>query len=420
MSEKSEQRKTKKEERIINILHLSDFHFGIPNKKGEENDMQFNITHDTILINLRNTLRNAVRSTKIDFVVISGDVAWQAKKNGYAKFVEWINQLLDDPEIGINRESVIMCPGNHDFNRNDKGGITEITEENQEEELKLDNIHKRVAPFEFYQKTCQDIKIKPLENSTENTKYLYGCRHFSNEGVLFAVFNSAWNETKDKLPIWLGDGQLLDVESLVAKIRDTERIRYPNDELLVISVFHHPLKKMNDSETTLYDRNKSTKVSRLSSFFTAMILNGHTHGKIEVFKFPFENEYIAEFNGGTIFSNDSKIFGFEIISINVSEWKCSQHHGICEGTQWRIDYDVKTDYFHYGKQIQEILKNPDPKKKDLHPVVLAGLEGFYQESWEKQKTIKKTGSNRRDNTEKRSSRNRQQDKDLGKEGREKV
>ena len=420
MPEKSEQRR-KKEERIINILHLSDFHFGIPPEKAEEKE-QFKKRYDTILRNLRITLRNATLSTKIDFVVISGDVAWQAKESGYIEFVEWIDKLLNE-DIRVSKKSVIMCPGNHDFNRGSIDGIEEITKENQKE-LNIDNLHKRVAPFEFYQKTCTDIGIEPLKNSTEKTKYLYGCRHFSNEGVLFAVFNSAWNELKDTTAEnrWLGEGPLQDVEDMVSEIRDTERARYPNDELLVISVFHHPIKKMNDSETFQYDRNNPTKVNRLRNFLTAMILSGHTHGKPE--EFEFLQEDIAEFIAGSIFSNDSKIFGFEIISINVDEWECTQHHGICNGTQWHIDYNVKTAHFRYGKQvekfgkqiekldeqqIEELRKNLPPEMKNLPPIVLVKLglsEGFGQVNYEKRKISKKTkitDIDQTDNTKKQKS-----------------
>jgi DNA repair exonuclease SbcCD nuclease subunit len=391
-----------REQRIINILHLSDFHFGIPPKEEKEKE-QFKRTYDTILRNLRLTLRNATLSTKIDFVVISGDIAWQAQENGYNEFVEWINKLLED--IRVSKKSVIMCPGNHDFNRKTK--IEEITKENQKE-LNLDNLHKRVAPFEFYQKVCTDIGIEPLDNSTENTKYLYGCRHFSNEGVLFAVFNSAWNELNDTNPDnrWLGDGPLQDVEDMVSKIRDTERDKYPNDELLVISVFHHPISVMNNSEKFMYDRNEIPTLSRMKNFYTAMILTGHVHAEIK--KFEFIEENIAEFIGGTVFSKDSKIFNFEIISINIDEWKCTQHHGVCEGTQWYIKYDVKTAHFSYGKQIEEfgnkikdyndqqieeLRKNLPSEMKNLPLIVLVKLgllEGFDQVNYKKRKISKKT------------------------------
>ena len=105
---------------IVNILHLSDLHFGI--EKAEKSKYRWRPTskeHWDMLHTLIETLldRNLVPNEwQPDILAISGDIAWSGQEEEYAEFQKFLDKLL--PVLRNNPEKkVLICPGNHDIIR---------------------------------------------------------------------------------------------------------------------------------------------------------------------------------------------------------------------------------------------------------------------------------------------------------------
>lgn len=105
------------------IIHITDLHFG---GEGHAWDQSSEIpgaerpSHDrvTLLGTLAEDLR--LLSSEHDYlwpkvVIVSGDLLFQCRKEGIPQAIDFLHGLTD--VLGIERSSVVLCPGNHEQNR---------------------------------------------------------------------------------------------------------------------------------------------------------------------------------------------------------------------------------------------------------------------------------------------------------------
>lgn len=370
---------------IINILHISDLHFGIETKKGIELPSDFKQKRQLILEDLIDKLKMYSRNNKIHILIISGDIGFLCRKEEYDEFKNWLMDLL--AVLDIKASEVIMCPGNHDFNRECK--VESIDEKNATSILSVDKISERLSPFEYYENICLELGVPILKNSAEKNdngkkpQYLYGLHYFEKYDIVFAVFNSAWNDSNkiDAQLRWLGRSLVLDVELL------TKKITRKKDNVIVISVFHHPLHCMNSGDHLEKYENKDTTLQHITNF-VSLIFNGHTHGGVA--EPGMLNNGVRTFRSGAIHSTDTEIFEFEIISLNRLKWSFSQSVGRYIDGEWKITpFNSKLDgykqeFFSYGYKAQQILtesllngeKITDEKLNEIHPIISNILASF--------------------------------------------
>ena len=91
------------------ILHLSDLHFGrdVGGQKNAERKLVLDQLADKVV-----SLDAAWRPT---VVCITGDISWRACEKDYEDAGKWIEDLLR--KIGLDNEHLVLCPGNHDIDR---------------------------------------------------------------------------------------------------------------------------------------------------------------------------------------------------------------------------------------------------------------------------------------------------------------
>lgn len=294
----------------INILHLSDLHYGVQDAGGGSKDLA-NL-HKRAIDGLIDTLRTIPEEHpdwKPDIIAITGDIAWAAKESDYDQAAEFIKELLTIFDLAP--EYVILCPGNHDVDLElNKFKVPIQSQEDSEEHLSVDAIKHRVEPFKNFVKFSKDLGIPPLQNSVDDDNiihYLYGCRDI--RGIRFAVFNTAWNVRKKKKQdqkesLWIG---ALLTNDVIQQPKD------PSNDLFV-SLFHHPFRYLDDSECRSYDQNLVVSQDILE--FSDVILNGHVHGDICAATF-MENK-AHTFISSTAFDKDSTPKGCQIIRIDRS------------------------------------------------------------------------------------------------------
>lgn len=205
---------------IVNILHISDLHFGIENKNGIELPIDFKLRREFVLEALIDKLKVYSATTEIDVVIISGDVGFLCTEQEYEEFEKWIGDLLN--AINVEPSNVIICPGNHDFDRSCK--VEKITSENFLSLLSVDKISERISPFNHFQNMCQRLGVPILTNSAKvindnRIDYLYGIYYLEKYNILFTILNSSWNEGEkvDDQSRWLGISLVRDVDLLIKK-----------------------------------------------------------------------------------------------------------------------------------------------------------------------------------------------------------
>jgi hypothetical protein len=238
----------------LNILHISDLHFGLePATDGKITSSSVDRRNSALkkLIEEISKLNNT--EWKPNIIAITGDIGWKCNTTDYEQAGKWLKKLMN--AVGLNAKDVILCPGNHDVDRNDVSRLTtlgNIDEANRHlTKDDIGNFSRRCEPFKNYVKFCCEFGIEPLENGVKDANppsaYLYGYR--SIDGVIFIVLNSAWdcrNRQKpetDQANLWLGENLVLDIQSSIEEKEEIEEI--PN---IKITLFHHPEEYLHRSE----------------------------------------------------------------------------------------------------------------------------------------------------------------------------
>ncbi|MEW5287559.1 metallophosphoesterase family protein, partial [Klebsiella michiganensis] len=85
----------------MDIIHLSDLHFGDPNAPFQESKLAYSLS------------KYIIETTENPILLISGDVTIKGQKNGYGIASIFFEKLIADGKL--NRSNIIACPGNHDI-----------------------------------------------------------------------------------------------------------------------------------------------------------------------------------------------------------------------------------------------------------------------------------------------------------------
>ncbi len=108
-------------DKSLSIVHISDLHFGSKTTgDGPAVDMhRFSdgLHNQSLWKHIAAEIRallNEGRSPESVIIVISGDIAYEASADEYAKAREFFQRILDDS--GVPKSNLVLVPGNHDIN----------------------------------------------------------------------------------------------------------------------------------------------------------------------------------------------------------------------------------------------------------------------------------------------------------------
>lgn len=287
----------------INILHLSDIHFGIePTTDGIINSHKI-AQRKLVLQRLINTLKNIDLEWKPNIIVISGDIGWRGKKEDYIEAKIWLEKLMKT--LNISSEQLVICAGNHDLDRGEAEGFVRAEDyKDADKYLEKDNIvNKLQSCFKEYEAFANDIGIKPYEIGSKKG---YLCGTLEIENIKFIVLNSAWfsRDNDDRGKLWIGLPML---EILEANNQISQ-----SDEHLCIGLLHHPNTWLADEEIQSYELRTCT-YDYLAEM-TNLILSGHVHAN------PKQSDTIAGSSylilSGSTYSKPNYSNNCSIIKIN--------------------------------------------------------------------------------------------------------
>ena len=144
----------------MNILHLSDIHFGInyPCYNIKDNFAK----HDLILEELIEVIEQLDDNLKPEHIVFTGDIVWHGKPAEYNEALVWFKKLLS--VCNLTGKDISFCMGNHDvdlsYNCLDKEYTDDMTTE-IDDLYKYDNVYKAEPSLIAYNKFCYDLGVEP-------------------------------------------------------------------------------------------------------------------------------------------------------------------------------------------------------------------------------------------------------------------
>lgn len=238
------------------VVWLSDLHFPdcvFEREKGKQ--------HRTLAQHLTKVLDNA----KIGGLLISGDITSCAKKEGF----EWAKEMIQDiqSEKPLGPENILICPGNHDFKREE----TALLSGNQPEYI-YNKKHNAEDYSEFYHS---------IYNLNPNKYFAAGKKLLLPSGYLveIAALNSVLLQ---QYPNFEGHGYLSQ-EQLDFVAENMGWNSSNNEKAIRIVMMHHHYLPTCYTETidaskassAVYDADRL--MNWLAKYKVKLLLHGHKH-----------------------------------------------------------------------------------------------------------------------------------------------
>ena len=217
----------------FDIAHLSDLHFGNPNSHLTRADVARAM--DTVLSQLK---------AEASFLVISGDITFQGKKDGYLEAADAIKAAI--ARRGLPASNVLMCPGNHD-------------------------IVKEAASAPFF--TTFDAWSTGIRSDKACTFAGASARLIQNDTADFLLLNSAYHADHK-----MGLVDLISAEKTLVSAGITKK---NNADKLRLAVVHHHLVPVleEDISTT---RNAYSLIKLLTKYGFTSLIHGHQHAMLDL------------------------------------------------------------------------------------------------------------------------------------------
>lgn len=328
---------------MIRILHLTDFHLNIKTLKD---------WNDFLKEPFFKSLDSLQNERKIDLVLFTGDMIDKAgldfgsASEGFKIFKdEIITSVIN--HIGLDISKFIICPGNHDINRNadkefiEKGLLESLNSANKindfmnTDESDYDGIMriKEYKHFEF--SLYENISAEKIQS-----KFKFSIKLNINDKLIgISSLNSAWRcySDDDCKKIIIGDNQLND------------NLKFINDCELKIAIMHHQLDWISEYEA----KNIKAHISNGYDF----IFSGHVH--------ETDTNYIQNLTG-------------KIVSVvspsGLNQIRQTDRNNINGFSLIDISEVVKCHYFKYNHTQKKFVDNTDVCDKGIFEIELNSFD----------------------------------------------
>ena len=297
----------------MNILHLSDIHFG-------RNNPQYGLTehfekHDQILKELINTVKTLDESLRPEHIVFTGDIAWHGKRNEFEEARIWFERLLE--ALSLTGKDISFCVGNHDVDLSCQHIDMQMNDDmidRIDDLYRYENIYNMEPAIYAYNEFCRQIGVIPYAypmNGKEEYSYSVGYKDISfqsgktirlislNTSLLFGTGIS-----QDKM--WLGQEQ---IKSLIRH----GILPVSNDIWYTIALYHHADRFLHPNETTAYEGRCATLP--LLTEYVNLLLCGHTEsaGRPRLKK---QSGGGVQFSAGAAYYSDDHVNSFAMIYVS--------------------------------------------------------------------------------------------------------
>ncbi len=312
-------------------LHLSDWH-------QSEMDVDRKIVLDALLDDIKNRATIDPNLGHIDFIVFSGDVAFNGKSDEY----KMVKDKLFDPilkECNIKSERLFIVPGNHDLDRTKfellPQSLAKPLESNSEANNWLSDDEKRREALKLFRNFTSFVSSYTHQ---ENSDYA-NIRSWNIDGKRIALMgiNSAWmcarrknsnGDVDDKGVVIVGEPQIYD------PLRDISEFD------IKIAVMHHPLDWLADFESSQIKRHLIKRCH--------FILRGHQHEPyVEIIRSTYGDCIVIP--AGACYNHRSYANAYNFVHLDFETGKGVIFLRCWNGRdKWREDIDsCKEGKFHF-------------------------------------------------------------------------
>lgn len=302
----------------MNILHLSDIHFG-RDKHGIAEPFE---KKNHILNQLIAFISSMNDQEKPDLVLTTGDIAWHGLKSEFDEAYSWYQELKN--ALALSNDRFVFCPGNHDLNRNTAVSFSEDALLNDSQKLDIkkcdyyyeyEQSHILETRFHNYNVFCENMGMQPysyiLKNGQQEYSYLIGSSQLqiNSQKFILSSFNTAYlpcgNILKDD-QMFLG---LPQIQSLL----ECKKLSSMHDGIYRIALFHHADRFLHPNEQSEYDGRTASLPLLLRSVDLALC--GHTEtGGVPVLRSYHDGGKLL--TAGAAYYNDTHPNSFSIINID--------------------------------------------------------------------------------------------------------
>ena len=241
----------------MNILHLSDLHFGRNNdSRYKKSDF---VNKKRIMNELLGLFQSISDKDRPHHIVVTGDIAWKGKKSEFEEALLWFEQLLQ--VLNLSGDDISFCVGNHDINRGvcvQNIDITDVKARRVDELYSYDNIFEYEPIIYNYNDFCEKVGMEPyklITNGHYEYSYTVGYKDVplkSGEKLRLLSFNTSMLSLLKRVEhdkMWLG---LPQIKTLI----DYGII--PSTEYYSIALFHHAERFLAPDELCEYDDRLAT------------------------------------------------------------------------------------------------------------------------------------------------------------------
>ena len=247
----------------MNILHLSDMHFGRDQYNIDEPFSKKKEILDKLILKLT----ELDLGFKPDLVLVTGDIAWHGLRREFDEAYDWFSKLKS--VLGLSGDCFVFCPGNHDLNRNVAVDFTEDDLLKPQEKRKIDidkcdyyyqyeQAHILENRFQDYNRFCEKMGMQPYSYNCEGIReysYLIGNSSFVYKGCTFRIvcMNTAY------LPYGkvLSDDQMFLGLPQIEQMLQEGILTEEQDDIFRIALFHHADRFLHPNEQCEYNGRKA-------------------------------------------------------------------------------------------------------------------------------------------------------------------
>ena len=243
-------------------LHLSDLHF----QNGDS--FERNIVLEELLKDVGEQIQR--EQFCLDFIAVTGDIAYSGKTNEYKLAQEYFDRLLK--VTATPKERLFVVPGNHDLDRSTiTAGARQIGENFDQQDIVNDvlgstrDMKLMMRRFKAFQIFLKKYNLtRPLDEVPPPLYWNYEFKHAGRK-ILLSGLNSAWicgSDEDDRNRVVIGERQVRG--ALLVDNADNEQT-----PTIRIVLMHHPFDLLRE-----FDEDISAALLMDGCDF---ILHGHLH-----------------------------------------------------------------------------------------------------------------------------------------------
>lgn len=210
----------------MHLLHISDPHFSTEEHQVEPYKILDGLTE----------LINEKKEKEDLFIVVTGDITYKGKEEGFKEAGTFFKQLFKD--TSINPENFIVCPGNHDYNEKEQ-----------------------FDKFNIFTYTVRKDGEFSFDTSNSNRIYI-------KDDVCFLSINTAYHIERKYGKI--------DIDNLI-KLLKSKSQEIEESRSRIILCHHHILNLLDKDDSAI--KNSYQLFELLKQYNFHFLFHGHQHAK---------------------------------------------------------------------------------------------------------------------------------------------